>query len=386
MASTSQPQCPAHGVFVFDDNIVFSSNFDNGNLARVDRVKASSYEFRIWTAPDNMGTSFQSKHNAWFHFVVSGVPSGSTLRMTIVNASPHSGLYKHDMRPVYRSNSTNHKWCRIKTSVKMTKADESAPMQLSFDYNIESTDDKIFFAFTYPYTYAMVQADLATMDPHVNNLSDPNAIFWYRELVNLTRDGRRIDLLTISSCEGANFNQREPLVSGLFPDAPASPRGPSFPNKDIIFVSARVHPGEVPAQWTLKGMISMLLDEGDLVARELRRRYVIKIIPMLNPDGVFRGHFRMDQFGQKFVSLLSSPLFFLFSNQFSDQPSPPQHNTLQSQSEPLLCRARSRPARPHPRRQEAHRPVRLAGQAVHVHGPARSCLKARLFHIRKRYG
>ena len=88
---------PAHGVFTFDNDVVFSSNFDNGNLARVERIGTKPYEFRIWTAADNMGTSFQSKHNAWFHFVVTGLPPGVVLRITIVNASPHSGLYKHDM-------------------------------------------------------------------------------------------------------------------------------------------------------------------------------------------------------------------------------------------------------------------------------------------------
>ena len=91
-------ECAGHKVFQFDDGaITFSSNFDNGNLARVERVGGKPFEFKIWTAPDNLGTSFQSKHNAWFHFVISGLPAGSTLRLTIVNASPHSGLYKHDM-------------------------------------------------------------------------------------------------------------------------------------------------------------------------------------------------------------------------------------------------------------------------------------------------
>lgn len=87
---------PAHNVFRFDD-VTFSSNFDNGNLGRVERVPNNPYSFKIWTAPDNFGTEHQSKHCAWFHFVVSGLPLGCVLRIQIVNASNHSGLYKHDM-------------------------------------------------------------------------------------------------------------------------------------------------------------------------------------------------------------------------------------------------------------------------------------------------
>lgn len=87
----------AHNVFTFDGGITFSSNFDNGNLGRVERVPNRPYEFKIWTAPDNMGTMYQSRHCAWFYFVVTGLPMGCVLRMNLVNASNHNGLYKHDM-------------------------------------------------------------------------------------------------------------------------------------------------------------------------------------------------------------------------------------------------------------------------------------------------
>ena len=88
---------PGHNVFTFDsESICFSSNFDNGNLARVEK-NGKGHDYRIWTAADNYGTEYQSKHNAWFHFSVTGLPAGAALRIQIVNASPHSGLYKHDM-------------------------------------------------------------------------------------------------------------------------------------------------------------------------------------------------------------------------------------------------------------------------------------------------
>ena len=87
---------PAHRVFTFENGVTFSSNFDNGNLQKVEE-STKPYDYRIWTCPDNFGTPHQSKHNAWFHFVVTGLPQGVVLRIQIVNASNHGGLYKHDM-------------------------------------------------------------------------------------------------------------------------------------------------------------------------------------------------------------------------------------------------------------------------------------------------
>ena len=53
----SATKVPAHNVFVIDQ-VIFSSNFDNGNLARVEKIPNRSYEYKIWTAPDNMVNFF----------------------------------------------------------------------------------------------------------------------------------------------------------------------------------------------------------------------------------------------------------------------------------------------------------------------------------------
>jgi hypothetical protein len=44
-----------------------------------------------------MGTPYQSRHSAWFHFSVTGLPMGCVLRIQVANASSNSGLYKYDM-------------------------------------------------------------------------------------------------------------------------------------------------------------------------------------------------------------------------------------------------------------------------------------------------
>lgn len=97
---TRHQSLSSQNIFSFEE-ITFSSNFDNGNLYRVERIgnnsTSSQQEFKIWTANDNMNSSNQSKsNNAWFHFVVTGLSQGQTLRIFVANAS-HAALYRHDM-------------------------------------------------------------------------------------------------------------------------------------------------------------------------------------------------------------------------------------------------------------------------------------------------
>ena len=291
---------PAHNIFTFDD-VIFSSMFDNGNLGRVDKINntnSTQLEYKIWSASDNMGESFQSKHTAWFHFVVSGLQQGTLLKIQIGNSSYKTGLYKHDMRPVYKSNATNQKWVRLRTPLHPLKDPGNAFPHLCFEHYVELVGDKIYFAFTYPYTYAMVQNDCLLFDSHINIMNEKDSLYCTRELLIKTPDNLRVDLLTISSVDGAS-DEHEDLLPDLFPDTNDIIQRPFiFPNKEIVFISARVHPGEVPAQHTLKGIINFLLDKTDLIAKELRKQFVFKIIPILNPDGVYRGHYRMDQYGQ----------------------------------------------------------------------------------------
>ena len=101
---------------------LFSSNFDNGNLSKVEKGDASN-EFYLWTAPDNAGTALSRSDgtNAWFYFCISRVPKGTTLKLHVVNATNHTSLYKQDMRPVYKCNFTNKKWTRVRNPVKFSK-------------------------------------------------------------------------------------------------------------------------------------------------------------------------------------------------------------------------------------------------------------------------
>jgi len=51
---------------------------------------------------------------------------------------------------------------------------------------------------------------------------------------------------------------------------------------------ARVHPGESNASWVMKGTLEFLVSS-DPIADLLRKCFIFKIVPMLNPDGVING-------------------------------------------------------------------------------------------------
>ena len=87
----------------------------------------------------------------------------------------------------------------------------------------------------------------------------------------------------------------EQSIEGLFPDGNSRPH--RFPSKRPVFVGCRVHPGEVAASFCFNGMLDALLDPDDPRMAELRDEYVFKMVPMICPDGVRRGHYRSDEVG-----------------------------------------------------------------------------------------
>jgi len=64
----------------------------------------------------------------------------------------------------------------------------------------------------------------------------------------------------------------------------------------LILIIARTHPGESPSSYVCQGFIEFLLNNNQL-SNILRENFIFKIIPMLNPDGVFLGNNRCNLIG-----------------------------------------------------------------------------------------
>lgn len=64
----------------------------------------------------------------------------------------------------------------------------------------------------------------------------------------------------------------------------------------VVAVMARVHPGATPASFVCQGLMELLISSHP-IAVTLRQHVIFKIIPMLNPDGVYLGNYRSNIMG-----------------------------------------------------------------------------------------
>lgn len=195
-------------------------------------------------------------------------------------------------------------------------------MKLSFQYNIpEGRKLTVYFAFCYPYSYGECQRYLNKLEQHLHvhnpdmaamGQREKEEVYYHRELLCHSLDGLRVDLITISSHEGI-LAQEETRLPHLFPNV-SEERARRFSGKkvtnqcyychaiiicfiQVIMISSRVHPGETPSSFVFNGFLNFLLRPDDPRAVSLRKHFVFKLIPMLNPDGVARGHYRTDSRG-----------------------------------------------------------------------------------------
>uniref|UniRef100_H3BAM9 Cytosolic carboxypeptidase-like protein 5 n=1 Tax=Latimeria chalumnae TaxID=7897 RepID=H3BAM9_LATCH len=326
--------------------LLFSSKFDSGNLARVEKVEipeedldvacngstgpgtivgslcVSDYEFNVWTKPDCAETEFENGNRSWFHFSVRGGVPGKLLKINIMNMNKQSKLYSQGMAPLVKTVPGKPRWERVRDRpvFEETQMIENQFI-LSFTHRFgENRGTTTYFAFCYPFSYTECQEMLAELDEKFvdckfsSNSSPLDSIYYHRELLCHSLDKLRVDLITITSFHGM-MEEREPRLEKLFPDN-LTPRPYRFTGKRVFFLSSRVHPGETPSSFVFNGFLEFVLRQNDPRAQMLRRMFVFKLIPMLNPDGVVRGHYRTDPRGVNLNRQYLDPSFDLHPSIF----------------------------------------------------------------------
>jgi murein tripeptide amidase MpaA len=217
--------------------IRINAAFDSGNIV-VNSIDGDTAELEI--RKDSHSDFYQ-----WFHFRVSGAKGRAiTLNITNCGDSAYPGGW-----PGYKARFSDdrHDWRCAETGY--------ADGVLTIRHT--PAHDAVWFAYFAPYS----------MERHHDLLARIAAASGV-ELIELGRtlDGQPMDLIRMGT-------------------------GPAQ-----VWLYARQHPGESMAEWWMEGALDWLVS-GDPVAKRLREKATLHIVPNMNPDGSLRGHLRTNAAG-----------------------------------------------------------------------------------------
>nr|XP_034300042.1 uncharacterized protein LOC105338947 isoform X32 [Crassostrea gigas] len=254
-------------------NLVFESRFESGNLRQARRVGQCEYELVLKT------DLYTNRHTQWYYFRVQNAVPGVVYKFRIVNLLKKDSLYNYGMRPLlYSESDAKNKskgWIRAGHHISYSRniMHLHCPLlmrgipyyELEWQMDFPNAEDTYYLAHCYPYTFTDLKEDLDAM------LNNPERRQWIkREVLCETRAGNSCFLVT---CTNFDTSREEQI------------------KKKVVVVTARVHPGESQASWMMKGLLDYITSS-DTLAKELRNRFIFKVVPMLNPDGVIVGNYR----------------------------------------------------------------------------------------------
>jgi murein tripeptide amidase MpaA len=222
--------------------IAIDAAFDSGNI---EVLSIDGRTARLAITKDHL-----SEFAQWFHFRVSGAMDTEVeLKITGLNNSAYPGGW-----PGYDAcvSEDREYWTRAASSFDADEENGTLTIRYTPAGNVS------WFAYFAPYS----------MERHHDLISEA-ATSEGVDLVRLTTtlDGQPLDMLEMGEGETR------------------------------VWLYARQHPGETQAEWWMEGALECLTDPADPVARALRQRCRLFIVPNCNPDGSRRGHLRTNAAG-----------------------------------------------------------------------------------------
>ncbi len=229
--------------------IKIASDFDRGSIGELKEISPGLLRgtTQHWVQPNA-----QNDQRYWFYFRMDGVAGREvTVELTdiygLYRGRPHRSIFDPATRPVVSYDQIV--WERI----EQTDLDPQTGTW-RWRHHFARSPAWVAYAHPYPLEQATRWLDSISRRPEVR-----------REKIGASVDGRPLWLLTI---------------------------GPERPKKTVLITSL-AHPGEDAAGYLVEGLVNFLLSD-DPHAQSLRRHVMFKIIPVLNPDGLYRGQARLN--------------------------------------------------------------------------------------------
>ncbi|WKX89746.1 hypothetical protein Q1695_008972 [Nippostrongylus brasiliensis] len=261
------------------DHLLFESRFECGNLRRATQVAPNHYELIL--SPD---INQRKEHYQWFYFEVSNMMSNVVYSFEIINCLKATSMYSKGMQPVMYSvgDALNGRgaWVRAGESVcyyrNLYTAEEDTELEESktkkrgfysirFNIVFRTQGDVCYFAYHFPYTFSFLKASISRFSTQI-----AASVYCSNHVIGESLGGNPVNMLTITAqCSADEISK-----------------------KHVVFLSSRVHPGESNASWMMHGILESLLTSSDPLIEEARKKFLFKIVPMLNPDGVVNGSHR----------------------------------------------------------------------------------------------
>ncbi|KFR13027.1 Cytosolic carboxypeptidase 4, partial [Opisthocomus hoazin] len=272
---------PSHSSAGAPGCLTFFSKFESGNLRKAIQVREFEYDL-IMNADVN-----SNQHHQWFYFEVRDMKLSVPYRFNIINCEKFNSQFNYGMQLVMYSVKealqgrprwlrAGHDICYYKNHYRCSAAAGGGKRgkfyyTLTFSIKFPHKDDVCYLAYHYPYTYSTMMSHLDILEQNRN----PKKVYWRQQTLCQTLGGNLCPLLTITAMPESE--KRDDLDQ--------------FCNRPYVFLMARVHPGESNASWVMKGTLEFLVSS-DPIADLLRKCFIFKIVPMLNPDGVINGSHR----------------------------------------------------------------------------------------------
>ena len=117
-------------------------------------------------------------------------------------------------------------------------------------------------------------------------------VFWVAYFAPYSMERHHDLIADVASTEGVDYVRLGTSLDGQSIDCLEMGEG-----ETQVWLYARQHPGETQAEWWIEGALECLTDPADPVARALRAKCRLHIVPNCNPDGSRRGHLRTNAAG-----------------------------------------------------------------------------------------
>ena len=275
------------------ENIVnFESNFECGNLQFVylinnqdlnndesnDNISKENNNYQLFLQNDTNTKG----HSQWFFFKITKGNKGQKIKLNIMNFQRKKTKYSQGIKIWYFSQKKKEEkrigWHHTKEEVTYSqnflynyiKGKRNYYYTLSFEYTFEYNNDEVYFANCIPFTYSDLINDLNGYTIKENEKYN----FFDRKKLCSTITGNDVDYFIINNDTDILNHDKD-----------------NTKNKKGIVLFARQHPGETVSSWVLKGAYEFLMGFNE-EANYLRDNFIIKIIPMVNVDGVICGNSR----------------------------------------------------------------------------------------------